>query len=156
MAVKMHILVCGGTGCSASASHEIVEELNKELVAHDLTDFAKVVVTGCFGFCERGPIVKIIPDNTFYTRVKPSDAKEIIEEHIIKGRKVQRLLYVAPDTKQSVPDSKHMEFYKKQLRIALRNCGFIDPENIEESIARDGYAALGKCLTEMTPEQVVA
>ena len=93
MAVKMHILVCGGTGCSASASHEIVEELNKELVAHDLTDFAKVVVTGCFGFCERGPIVKIIPDNTFYTRVKPSDAKEIIEEHIIKGRKVQRLLY---------------------------------------------------------------
>ena len=156
MAVKMHILVCGGTGCSASQSHEIVEELNKELVAHDLTDFAKVVVTGCFGFCERGPIVKIIPDNTFYTRVKPSDAKEIIEEHIIKGRKVQRLLYVAPDTKQSVPDSKHMEFYKKQLRIALRNCGFIDPENIEESIARDGYAALGKCLTEMTPEQVVA
>ena len=156
MAVKMHILVCGGTGCSASQSHEIVEELNKELVAHDLTDFAKVVITGCFGFCERGPIVKIIPDNTFYTRVKPSDAKEIIEEHIIKGRKVQRLLYVAPDTKQSVPDSKHMEFYKKQLRIALRNCGFIDPENIEESIARDGYAALGKCLTEMTPEQVVA
>ena len=86
MAVKMHILVCGGTGCSASASHEIVEELNKELVAHDLTDFAKVVVTGCFGFCERGPIVKIIPDNTFYTRVKPSDAKEIIEEHISSTR----------------------------------------------------------------------
>ena len=156
MAVKMHILVCGGTGCSASASHEIVAELNKELVAHDLTDFAKVVVTGCFGFCEKGPIVKIIPDNTFYTKVKPSDAKEIVEEHIIKGRKVKRLLYVAPDTNQSVSDSKHMEFYKKQLRIALRNCGFIDPENIEESIARDGYAALGKCLTEMTPEQVIA
>ncbi len=152
----MHILVCGGTGCSASASHEIVKELNKELEAHGLTDFAKVVVTGCFGFCEKGPIVKIIPDNTFYTQVKPSDAKEIIEEHIIKGRKVQRLLYVAPDTNQSVSDSKHMEFYKKQLRIALRNCGFIDPENIEEAIARDGYAALGKCLTEMTPEQVIA
>ena len=99
--------------------------------------------------------MKIIPDNTFYTRVKPSDAKEIIEEHIIKGRKVQRLLYVAPDTNKSVTDSKHMEFYKKQLRIALRNCGFIDPENIEESIARDGYAALGKCLTEMTPVQVI-
>ena len=156
MAVKMHILVCGGTGCTANGSREVIEALNKELEAHDLTDFAKVVVTGCFGFCERGPIVKIIPDNTFYTQVKPSDAKEIIEEHIIKGRKVHRLLYVAPDTNESVSDSKHMEFYKKQLRIALRNCGFIDPENIEESIARDGYAALGKCLTEMTPEEVIA
>ena len=156
MAVKMHILVCGGTGCTASDSREIIDALNKELVAHDLTDFAKVVVTGCFGFCERGPIVKIIPDNTFYTRVKPSDAKEIIEEHIIKGRKVHRLLYVAPDTNESVSDSKHMEFYKKQLRIALRNCGFIDPENIDEAIARDGYAALGKCLSEMTPEEVIA
>ena len=155
MAIKMHILVCGGTGCSASSSAEVIAELNKELASHDLTDFAKVVVTGCFGFCERGPIVKIIPDNTFYTRVKPEDAKEIIEEHIIKGRKVQRLLYVAPDTNQSVSDSKHMEFYKKQVRIALRNCGFIDPENIDESIARDGYAALGKCLTEMTPAQVI-
>ncbi len=156
MAVKMHILVCGGTGCTANGSREVIEALNKELEAHDLTDFAKVVVTGCFGFCERGPIVKIIPDNTFYTQVKPSDAKEIIEEHIIKGRKVHRLLYVAPDTNESVSDSKHMEFYKKQLRIALRNCGFIDPENIEESIARDGYAALAKCLTEMTPEEVIA
>ncbi|MCQ2137533.1 MAG: NADH-quinone oxidoreductase subunit NuoF [Bacteroidales bacterium] len=155
MAIKMHILVCGGTGCSASSSHEVIAELNKELEAHNLTDFAKVVVTGCFGFCERGPIVKIIPDNTFYTRVKPEDAKEIIEEHIIKGRKVNRLLYVAPDTNEHVSDSKHMEFYKKQVRIALRNCGFIDPENIEESIAREGYAALGKCLTEMTPAQVI-
>ncbi len=155
MAIKMHILVCGGTGCSASGSKDVIAQLNKELEAHNLTDFAKVVVTGCFGFCERGPIVKIIPDNTFYTRVKPEDAKEIIEEHIIKGRKVQRLLYVAPDTNKSVSDSKHMEFYKKQIRIALRNCGFIDPENIEESIARDGYAALGKCLTEMTPVQVI-
>ena len=155
MAIKMHILVCGGTGCSASGSRDVIAQLNKELEAHNLTDFAKVVVTGCFGFCERGPIVKIIPDNTFYTRVKPEDAKEIIEEHIIKGRKVQRLLYVAPDTNKSVSDSKHMDFYKKQIRIALRNCGFIDPENIEESIARDGWAALGKCLTEMTPAQVI-
>ncbi|MBR4660584.1 MAG: 4Fe-4S binding protein [Bacteroidales bacterium] len=155
MAVQMHILVCGGTGCSASGSREVIAQLNKELEAHNLTDFARVVVTGCFGFCERGPIVKIIPDNTFYTKVKPEDAKEIVEEHIIKGRKVQRLLYVAPDTNKSVSDSKHMEFYKKQVRIALRNCGFIDPENIDESIARDGYAALGKCLFEMTPQQVI-
>ena len=92
MAVKMHILVCGGTGCSASASREIIDELNKELVAHDLTDFAKVVVTGCFGFCERGPIVKIIPDNTFYTRVKPSDAKEIIEKYIVGGELIEGIL----------------------------------------------------------------
>ncbi len=151
----MHILVCGGTGCSASGSRDVIAQLNKELEAHNLTDFAKVVVTGCFGFCERGPIVKIIPDNTFYTRVKPEDAKEIIEEHIIKGRKVQRLLYVAPDTNKSVSDSKHMDFYKKQIRSALRHGGFSDPANMEESIARDGWAALGKCLTEMTPAQVI-
>mgnify|MGYP002431514813 FL=1 len=108
-----------------------------------------------FGFCEKGPIVKIMPDNTFYVQVKPEDAEEIVNEHIIKGRKVERLLYKEPSKKVTVSDSKHMEFYKKQLRIALRNCGFIDPENIEESIGRDGYSALAKCLTEMTPEAVI-
>jgi NADP-reducing hydrogenase subunit HndC len=113
------------------------------------------VLTGCFGFCEQGPIVKIIPDNTFYTKVSPQDSREIIEEHIIKGRKVSRLLYIDPDDKKSVPDSKHMGFYKKQIRIALRNCGFLDPENIEESIARDAYEALGRALLEQTPQQVI-
>lgn len=152
---KMHLLVCGGTGCKASESDQIVANLNAELEAHSLQDEAKVVVTGCFGFCEQGPIVKIIPDNTFYTQVKPEDAKEIIEEHIIKGRKVQRLLYVDPNNKESISDSKHMGFYQKQIRIALRNCGFLDPENIDESIARDAYQALGKALTEMTPQQVI-
>ena len=107
------------------------------------------------GFCEKGPIVKIMPDNTFYVQVKPEDAEEIVNEHIIKGRKVERLLYKEPSKKVTVSDSKHMEFYKKQLRIALRNCGFIDPENIEECIGRDGYSALAKCLTEMTPEAVI-
>ena len=152
---KMHLLVCGGTGCSASRSHEVMAQLDKELESHGLKDFAKVVPTGCFGFCEKGPIVKIIPDNTFYTQVTPEDAKEIIEEHIIKGRKVNRLLYVDPENKEHVSDSKHMEFYKKQIRIALRNCGFIDPENIDECIAREGYAALGKVLTEMTPAEAI-
>ncbi|MDD4149825.1 MAG: NAD(P)H-dependent oxidoreductase subunit E, partial [Bacteroidales bacterium] len=152
---KMHLLVCGGTGCKASASDKIVEQLNAELESHGLEEEAKVVITGCFGFCEQGPIVKIIPDNTFYTQVKPEDAKEIIEEHVIKGRKVHRLLYVDPTNKESVSDSKHMGFYQKQMRIALRNCGFLDPENIEESIARDAYQALGKALMEMTPQQVI-
>jgi len=152
---KMHILVCGGTGCKASQSQELAEQLNIELQKHGIEDEAKVVLTGCFGFCEQGPIVKIIPDNTFYTKVSPQDSREIIEEHIIKGRKVKRLLYVDPEDKKSIPDSKHMGFYKKQIRIALRNCGFLDPENIEESIARDAYEALGRALLEQTPQQVI-
>lgn len=152
---KMHILVCGGTGCSASRSHEITKNLQAALKDKGLEEQVQVILTGCFGFCEKGPIVKVMPDNTFYTEVKPEDALEIVEEHIIKGRKVKRLLYTDPETKEHVADSKHMNFYKKQLRIALRNCGFIDPENIEEYIANDGYAAVAKCLTEMTPQQVI-
>ncbi|NLA23607.1 MAG: NADH-quinone oxidoreductase subunit NuoF [Bacteroidales bacterium] len=152
---KMHLLVCGGTGCRASDSHGLVDSLERELKSHGLEDEAKVVITGCFGFCEQGPIVKVIPDNTFYTQVKPEDAREIIEEHVIKGRKVQRLLYVDPENKESVQDSKHMGFYKKQIRVALRNCGFIDPESIDESLAREAYEALGKALIEMTPQQVI-
>lgn len=152
---KMHVLVCGGTGCTASRSHEIVDNLQAVLRDKGLEEDVQVILTGCFGFCEKGPIVKIMPDNTFYTEVKPEDAKEIVEEHIIKGRKVTRLLYTDPEKKEHVSDSKHMGFYKKQLRIALRNCGFIDPENIEEYIANDGYAAVAKCLTEYTPAQVI-
>lgn len=152
---KMHLLVCGGTGCRASQSEQIVENLKIELAKINLQDEAQVVTTGCFGFCEKGPIVKIIPDNTFYTQVKPEDCAEIVKEHILKGRKVIRLLYEDPKTKVHVEDSKHMGFYQKQLRIALRNCGFIDPENIEEYISRDGYAALGKILTEMTPADAI-
>ena len=152
---KMHLLVCGGTGCRASESDSIVERLKAELVEKGLEEEVQVVTTGCFGFCEKGPIVKVLPDNTFYTQVKPEDAKEIIEEHIIKGRQVNRLLYVDPNKEETVPDSKHMGFYKKQLRIALRNCGFIDPEAIEEYIARDGYAALANALTEMKPQEVI-
>ena len=155
MSYKMHILVCGGTGCRASASKNIICRLEDCLRERALEDEVQVIATGCFGFCEKGPIVKIMPDNTFYVQVKPEDAEEIVNEHIIKGRKVERLLYKEPSKKVTVSDSKHMEFYKKQLRIALRNCGFIDPENIEECIGRDGYSALAKCLTEMTPEAVI-
>ena len=155
MSYKMRILVCGGTGCRASASKNIICRLEDCLKERALEDEVQVIATGCFGFCEKGPIVKIMPDNTFYVQVKPEDAEEIVNEHIIKGRKVERLLYKEPSKKVTVSDSKHMEFYKKQLRIALRNCGFIDPENIEECIGRDGYSALAKCLTEMTPEAVI-
>lgn len=151
---KMHLLACGGTGCRASESAEIIKNLKEEIKKAGMENEAQVVVTGCFGFCERGPIVKIIPDNTFYTRVKPEDAAEIVAEHVVKGRKVTRLLYENPETKQHISDSKHMGFYQKQLRIALRNCGFINPENIDEYIARDGYAALAQVL-EGTPEAAI-
>ncbi|MEA5108804.1 NADP-reducing hydrogenase subunit HndC [bioreactor metagenome] len=152
---KMHVLVCGGTGCHASESDTLLENLKTIVADKGLDNEVQVIATGCFGFCEKGPIVKIMPDNTFYTQVCPADAREIVEEHLIKGRKVNRLLYVDPENKEHISDSKHMGFYKKQLRIALRNCGFIDPENIDEYISRDGYEALAKCLTEMTPQQVI-
>lgn len=151
---KMHLLVCGGTGCRASESVDIVNNLKEEIRKVGLENDVEVVVTGCFGFCERGPIVKVVPDNTFYTRVRPEDAAEIVAEHVVKGRKVTRLLYVDPETEKHISDSKHMGFYQKQLRIALRNCGFINPENIDEYIARDGYAALAKVL-QGTPEDAI-
>jgi len=152
--IKMHLLVCGGTGCRASESDILVEQLNHHLKLNGLADEVKVVTTGCFGFCEKGPIVKVIPDNTFYTQVKPEDAEEIVKEHVLKGRKVARLLYEDPETLEHISDSKHMEFYQKQVRIALRNCGFIDPENIDEYIVRDGYAALGQVLASDPKETV--
>ena len=151
----MHLLVCGGTGCRASESEQIVENLKSEIKNLGLENDAQVVTTGCFGFCEKGPIVKIIPDNTFYTQVKKEDCAEIIREHVLKGRKVHRLLYEDPETQKHIEDSKHMGFYQKQMRIALRNCGFIDPENIDEYIARDGYAALGNILADMTPQEAI-
>jgi len=150
----MHLLVCGGTGCRASASDSIAESLKEQLHHHNMDHEVQVILTGCFGFCEKGPIVKVLPDNTFYTEVKPEDASDIVAEHLVKGRQVERLLYKAPSGEQ-VTDSRHMDFYKKQIRIALRNCGFIDPENIDEYIARDGYLALGTVLNEMTPQQVI-
>ncbi len=152
---NMHILVCGGTGCKASESELIKQNFKNQLTELGLDEEVQVIHTGCFGFCEKGPIVKIQPDNTFYVTVRPEDTKEIIEEHLIKGRKVERLLYKNPKTEERVTESKNMDFYKKQVRVALRNCGFINPENVEEYIGNDGYSALGKCLEEYTPEQTI-
>ena len=151
----LQILICGGTGCKASDSHIIAERLQQALERNNIADKVDVITTGCFGFCEKGPIVKIIPDNTFYTQVVPDDADEIVGEHIIGGRKIERLLYIDPKTEKTVSDSKHMDFYRKQMRIALRNCGFIDPENIEEYIALDGYMALADSLLHKKPEEVI-
>ena len=151
----MQVLICGGTGCKASLSHLICDKIKELLEDRGLSDKVDVITTGCFGFCEKGPVVKIIPDNTFYTQVTPDDAHDIVNEHIIGGRRVDRLLYVDPKTGQSVRDSKHMDFYRKQKRVALRNCGFIDPENIEEYIARDGYFALATSILQKTPDDVI-
>ena len=152
---KIHLLVCGGTTCKSQASHVVAENLKIEIKNQGLSDVAQVVTTGCFGLCERGPIVNVIPDNTFYTQVKPEDAGEIVEEHVVKGRKVQRLLYKDPKTDKIITDPSGMKVYKKQVRIALRNCGVINPENIDEYIARQGYEALGRVLTEMDPQQTI-
>ncbi len=152
---KMHLLVCGGTGCRASASDSITENLKQSLQDNNLQDEVQVIMTGCFGFCEKGPIIKVLPDNTFYTEVKPEDTEDIVKEHLIKGRQVERLLYKDPEKGETIRDSKHMDFYKKQIRIALKNCGFIDPENIDEYIARDGYFALGTVLNDMSQEKVI-
>ena len=151
----LQILICGGTGCKASDSHIIAERLQQALERNNIADKVDIITTGCFGFCEKGPIVKIIPDNTFYTQVVPDDADEIVGEHIIGGRKIERLLYIDPKTEKTVSDSKHMDFYRKQMRIALRNCGFIDPENIEEYIALDGYMALADSLLHKKPGEVI-
>ncbi|HKJ77979.1 MAG TPA: NADH-quinone oxidoreductase subunit NuoF [Prolixibacteraceae bacterium] len=152
---KMHLLVCGGTGCKASESDEIKNQLKQSIEDFGQEDDVQVLLTGCFGFCEKGPIVKVLPDNTFYVGVKPADAEEIVKEHVVKGRQVNHLLYNDPVSNEKISDSKNMDFYKKQIRIALRNCGFINPENIDEYIAHDGYEALGKCLSESTPEDVI-
>lgn len=152
---RRDILVCGGTGCKASHSRAIIDNLESRIKLLGLESEVKVIQTGCFGFCEKGAIVKIMPDLTFYTQVDAEDAAEIIEEHIVAGRKVERLLYRDPVSGAHIEDSAHMGFYKKQMRIALRNCGLIDPENIEEYIAERGYEALATALTETPPQSVI-
>jgi NADH:ubiquinone oxidoreductase subunit F (NADH-binding)/(2Fe-2S) ferredoxin len=152
---SMHLLVCGGTSCHSSESDAIVCNLRDELEAKGLVESVQVIMKGCFGFCEKGPIVKVMPDNTVYVGVKPEDAQAIVEEHVIKGRKVTRLLHKDSVTNEPISDPNQMGFFKKQLRIVLRNCGFINPENIDEYIAREGYQALGKVLTAMSPEEVI-
>ena len=153
--VRSHILVCGGTGCHSSGSEKLIDTFESELKNAGLGDEVKVIKTGCFGLCALGPVVVIYPEGAFYSQVKGEDVKEIVEEHLLKGRLVKRLLYtetVVEDTVLSLDDT---DFYRKQKRVALRNCGVIDPENINEYIAYDGYMALAKVLTEMTPEDVI-
>ena len=152
---RSHVMVCGGTGCTASHSEKIIEEFNKEIADVGLNEEVKVIKTGCFGLCALGPIVVVYPEGSFYSMVKPEDVKEIVDEHLLKGRVVERLLYDETTMGGTVTSLNDTNFYKHQKRVALRNCGVIDPDNIEEYIGRDGYAALGKVLTEMTPEQVI-
>ena len=154
---RAHILVCGGTGCTSSGSVKIQEEFVKQLTEKGLAEEVKVVPTGCFGLCALGPIVIVYPEGAFYSMVQIEDVKEIVEEHILKGRIVKRLLYqeTVSEDSDNIKSLNEVDFYKKQMRIALRNCGVINPEVIEEYIAVDGYQALAKVLTEMTPEQVI-
>ncbi len=152
---RSHVLVCGGTGCTSSHSAEIIEKLEQELKAKGLENEVKVIKTGCFGLCALGPVMIVYPEGCFYSEVKVEDVPEIVEEHLLKGRMVKRLLYEETVHKEDIKPLKETNFYKKQHRVALRNCGVIDPENIEEYIAMDGYQALAKCLTELTPDEVI-
>ena len=152
MAYKNYILVCAGTACESSKGIALYEELEKELKAQGADTEAQLVKTGCFGFCEQGPIVKILPDESFYVKVGPQHAKEIVSEHIVKGRQVETLLY---DKEQKGQSADEIGFYQKQQRIVLRNCGVINPEFIDEYIARDGYAALEKVMFDMSDDEVI-
>ena len=153
--VRGHVLCCGGTGCTSSGSEAIIKEMEAQLAANGLEKEIKVVKTGCFGLCALGPVMIVYPEGCFYSRVKVEDVKEIVEEHLLKGRIVKRLLYQETVAEDNIKSLQEVDFYKKQKRVALRNCGVIDPENIDEYIAFDGYKALGKCLTEMTREEVI-
>ena len=157
--IRAHVLICGGTGCTSSGSVAIQEAFESNIESCGLSEEVKVVQTGCFGLCALGPVVIVYPDGTFYSRVTTEDVKEIVEEHLLKGRKVERLVYsdtggeeIADKTAVALNDTA---FYKSQNRVVLRNCGVINPESIDEYIAMDGYAALGKVLTEMSPEDVI-
>ena len=152
---RSHVLVCGGTGCTSSGSEKIIQAFEDEIQATGLTDEVKVIKTGCFGLCALGPVVIIYPEGAFYSRVKPEDIKEIVDEHLLKGRIVKRLLYTETVQEDTVKSLNDTDFYKKQKRVALRNCGVINPEDINEYIAYDGYQALGKALTELSPDDVV-
>ncbi|MBQ7600151.1 MAG: NAD(P)H-dependent oxidoreductase subunit E, partial [Clostridia bacterium] len=158
--IRSHVLVCGGTGCTSSGSAKIRERLEEELKNKGLQDEIKVVQTGCFGLCALGPIMIIYPEGTFYSMVTPDDVPEIVEEHLLKGRIVERLVYnetgdAKGEEEAEAASLSETAFYKKQKRVALRNCGVINPEVIDEYIAMDGYFALAKCLKEMTPDEVI-
>lgn len=154
MAYTQYVLVCGGTGCESSKADAIYRNLIDDVAAREMQADVQIVKTGCFGFCEKGPIVKVLPDEAFYVEVKPEDTEEIVAEHLVKGRTVERLLYKETESKEHAKIDD-ISFYQKQVRVVLRNCGFIDPENIDEYIARDGYLALERALTELSPDQII-
>lgn len=153
--VRAHILICTGTGCTASGAKDVLAKFEEELKAKKLWGEVSVVETGCHGFCEAGPLVIIYPEGTFYTRVKVEDVAEIVDEHILKGRVVSRLLFKEPMTSEKIPNYSDIAFYKKQHRLVLGNCGHINPDSIEEYIGAEGYEGLAKAVLTMTPEQVV-
>ena len=158
--IRSHVLICGGTGCTSSGSTTLRDKLAEELKAKGLEDEIKIVMTGCFGLCALGPIMIVYPEGTFYSRVTVDDISEIVDEHLMKGRIVDRLVYndagdAKAEAEATAASLSETKFYKKQHRVALRNCGVINPENIEEYIAMDGYFALNKVLTEMTPDEVI-
>ncbi len=152
---RAHVLVCGGTGCSSSGSAELIKRFEEQIAKNGLEKEVKVVRTGCFGLCEAGPVVIVYPEGIFYSRVRLENVDEIVSEHLLKGRVVQHLVYKEKADTEQHATLENIDFYRPQMRLALRNCGVIDPENIDEYIAFDGYKALAKVLTEMTPQQVI-
>lgn len=152
---RANVLICGGTGCTSNGSKEIFKQFEEQIKANNLESEVKALMTGCFGLCALGPVVVVYPEGAFYSEVKPEDVKEIVEEHLIKGRIVKRLLYKETVEEKGIKSLNKTNFYQKQKRVALKNCGVIDPENIDEYIACDGYQALGKVLTEMEPDAVI-
>ncbi|MCX7806364.1 MAG: NAD(P)H-dependent oxidoreductase subunit E, partial [Planctomycetota bacterium] len=154
--VRSHVLVCTGAGCVASGALEVVSAFQDAIRDNGLGEECKVVETGCLGPCATGPVVVVYPEGVFYQNVKPADAKEIVREHLLKGRVVERLVAKSPDTGKPAPTMGEIPFFRKQVKIVLRNCGVIDPLKIEEYIARDGYQALAKVLKEGNPDAVIA
>lgn len=152
---KKELLVCGDTGCRAANSMPIIDSLKQEIKNAGLEDLVSVSLTGCFGFCAQGPIVKVHPDNVFYVKVQADDARDIVQDHLIEGKLVDRLLFIEQSEEKKVKSSDDMSFYKQQMRIALHNCGYINPEKVEDYLANNGYLMLGKCLTELKPEEVI-
>ena len=152
---RAHVLICGGTGCTSSNSNKIKQELEAQINKNNLEKEIKLVTTGCFGLCAEGPIIVVYPEGVMYTMVREEDVEEIVNEHFIKGRPVKRLMAGDKETEDTTTSLDSVDFFQRQVRIALRNCGVINPENIDEYIAYDGYRALAKALTEMTPEQVI-
>ncbi len=152
---RAHVLICAGTGCSSMDSRLLRQNMHEEILKRGLDKEIKVIETGCFGFCNMGPIMVVYPEGTFYCQVQPSDAAQIVEEHLVKGRPVERLLYQHEKESTDTVEMENIEFFKHQKRVALENCGRINPENIEEYIAQDGYFALAQCVNEMKPEEVI-